>query len=129
MSAGNAVRSGGCSCRGVRYRLEGEPLRIGLCHCTSCRQESGSMFTAFGVWPRSAFGSTGDFSTWEGRSFCPHCGSRLFALSDVEAEIKLGTLDDAPTGLLPQYELWVWRREHWLAPLPDAEQHQGDREV
>jgi hypothetical protein len=107
--------------------VTGEPLRVGLCHCTSCRQESGSMFTAFAVWPRDAFRSTGEFRTWEGRSFCGECGSRLFALRDDEAEIKMGTLKDAPTGLTPQYELWVWRREHWLKPLPDAEQHQGDR--
>jgi hypothetical protein len=86
------------------------------------------MFTAFGVWPRSAFNSSGAVSTWEGRSFCPECGSRLFALRDEEAEIKLGTLEDAPTGLTPEYELWVWRRERWLNPLPGAEQHQRDRE-
>jgi hypothetical protein len=85
------------------------------------------MFTAFGVWPRSAFRSAGAFVTWEGRSFCPGCGSRLFALRDDEAEIKIGTLEEAPTGLTPQYELWVWRREHWLKPLPGAEQHQHDR--
>jgi hypothetical protein len=121
-------RHGGCSCGRVRYTVSGEPLRVGLCHCTSCRQESGSAFTAFAVWPRSAFSSAGIFSTWEGRSFCPGCGSRLFALRDDEAEIKMGTLEDAPTGLTPQYELWVWRREHWLGPLPGAEQHQRDRE-
>jgi hypothetical protein len=86
------------------------------------------MFTAFGVWPRSAFSSSGTFTTWEGRSFCAECGSRLFALRDDEAEIKLGTLEDAPTALTPEYELWVWRREQWLHPLPGAEQHQRDRE-
>jgi hypothetical protein len=121
-------RRGGCSCGRVRYTLSGEPLRVGLCHCTSCRQESGSMFTAFGVWPRSAFSSSGTFNTWQGRSFCPECGSRLFALRDDEAEIKLGTLEDAPTGFTPEYELWVWRRERWLHPLSGAEQHQRDRE-
>jgi hypothetical protein len=123
----SAERRGGCSCGNLRYAVAGEPLRIGLCHCTSCRQESGSMFTAFAVWPRAAFHSTGAFRTWEGRSFCPECGSRLFALRDDEAEIKLGTLDDAPTDLTPQYELWVWRREHWLTPL-EVPQFQHDRE-
>jgi hypothetical protein len=56
------------------------------------------------------------------------CGSHLFSLDDSEAEIKIGTLDDAPSGLTPQYELWVWRREHWLKPLPDTRQFQHDRE-
>jgi hypothetical protein len=121
-------RNGSCSCGQVRYQVSGEPTRIGLCHCTSCRQESGSAFTAFAIWPRSAFRSSGEFKTWEGRSFCPECGSRLFALGDEEVEVKIGTLDDAPTELTPQYELWVWRREHWLNPLPGARQFRGDRE-
>ena len=86
------------------------------------------MFTTFGIWPRSAFQSSGEVHTWEGRSFCPECGSRLFALGDEEVEIKLGTLDDPPTGLSPQYELWIGRREHWLKPVPDARQFAHDRE-
>ena len=85
------------------------------------------MFTTFGVWNRSQFASTGDFGTWEGRSFCTNCGSRLFALTDREAEVKLGTLDDAPTGLAPRYELWIGRREPWLVPVDGASQHIGDR--
>jgi hypothetical protein len=124
----SAERHGGCSCGRVRYSVTGEALRVGLCHCTSCRQESGSTFTAYAIWPRSAFRSTGEFNSWEGRSFCPICGSRLFSLRDDEAEVKIGTLEDAPTGLTPQYEVWVWRREHWLEPLPGARQYQRDRE-
>lgn len=123
-----AARQGGCACGRVRYAVAGEPLRVGLCHCTSCRQESGSAFTAYAVWPRSAFSSTGEFSTWEGRSFCPVCGSRLFSISKDETELKIGTLEDAPTDLTPTYELWVWRRERWLNPLPEARQFQRDRE-
>ena len=119
-------RKGSCSCGQVRYQVSGEPLRVGICHCTSCRQESGSTFTAFAIWPRSAFRSSGDFATWEGRSFCPKCGSRLFALRDDEAEVKIGTLENAPTGLAPQYELWSWRREHWLRPVDGARQFTRD---
>ena len=121
-------RVGGCSCARVRYQVSGEPTRVGICHCTSCRHESGSVFTTFGIWPRSAFQSSGEVRTWEGRSFCPECGSRLFALGDEEVEIKLGTLDEAPTGLSPQYELWIGRREFWLKPVQDARQFAHDRE-
>ncbi|MDW6024643.1 GFA family protein [Mesorhizobium sp. BAC0120] len=120
------IRHGSCSCGQVRYQVSGEPSRVGICHCTSCRQETGSTFTAFAVWPRSAFQSSGDFATWSGRSFCPKCGSRLFALRDDEAEIKIGTLENAPTNFTPQYELWTWRREHWLRPVDGARQFQRD---
>ena len=121
------LRHGSCRCGRVRYSVSGEPKRVGICHCTDCRQESGSAFTFFGIWEAEAFSATGETAIYEGRKFCPHCGSRLFSNDDVEAEIKLGTLDTAPTNMVPTYELWVRRRERWLQPLPGAEQYDQDR--
>jgi hypothetical protein len=120
------VREGGCLCGAVRYRVEGEPLRVGLCHCADCRKESGSSFVTFAVWPRSAFSSNGDFTTHMGRSFCPLCGARLFCLRDDEAELRIGSLDAAPNELAPEYEAWVKRREPWLAVLSGRPQHCED---
>ncbi|WP_437928065.1 GFA family protein [Sorangium sp. So ce291] len=132
MQAGSErVRRGGCTCGAVRFHLRGEPNRVGICHCTSCRKETGGVFMPFAVWPWASFESTGETRCWEGRSFCPTCGSRLFSLQEEagEVEIKLGCLDDAPTDLAPTYELWIWRRERWLPALADTEQHMGDRPV
>lgn len=120
------MREGGCLCGAVRYRVEGPPLRVGLCHCADCRKESGSSFVTFAVWPRAAFRVEGAFATFEGRSFCPVCGARLFCLRDDEAELRAGSLDATPNGLAPGYENWVKRREAWLAPLPGAPQHDED---
>lgn len=121
------IRTGRCLCGRIHYEIRGEPLRVGLCHCADCRKESGSVFTAFAVWPRHAFSSTGAFSTYEGRSFCPACGSRLFNLTDAEAELRIGSLDMAPTDLVPAYEIWNKRREPWLDPLPGGRQFDEDR--
>ncbi len=121
------LRMGGCRCGNVKFSVGGAPSRIGICHCTDCRQESGSAFTYFGVWPAGQFKSYGQTKEHEGRQFCPKCGSRLFALDDTEAEIKLGSLEDAPTGLVPTYELWIKRREPWFRPLDGAEQFDEDR--
>lgn len=88
---------------------------------------------AFAVWDRSAVTVTGDAARWtattDGRHFCPACGSALFATQDAdsEVEVRLGTLDAAPSDLLPAYELWVGRREHWLPPVAGARQHSGNR--
>ena len=112
----------------VQISARGEPLRIGICHCTKCRQESGSAFTFYGVWPARQFQSTGETSELNGQHFCPRCGSRLFALNDLEAEFKLGILSEAPTPLVPSYELWVKRREPWLRPIEGAAQYQENRE-
>ncbi len=121
------MRTGGCLCGAVRYRLRGEPLRSGLCHCLDCRKASGSFYTPFAVWPAEAFESTGAMKTYAERSFCPECGSRLAWLRNDEAEIMLGSLDQAPGDLIPDYELWVWRREDWLGALPWADQYREDR--
>ncbi|MBY3250233.1 hypothetical protein HFO14_18530 [Rhizobium laguerreae] len=40
------VLSGKCLCGQVRISVRGEPLRVGICHCTDCRRESGSAFTS-----------------------------------------------------------------------------------
>ena len=121
------VRTGRCQCGEVRYEVDGEPLRVGLCHCTDCRQTSGSAFTMYAVWPRRQFSSSAHVATYRGRSFCANCGSRVFSLRPDEAEIMVGSLDDAPSNLVPTYEIWTPRRERWLHGLPWAEQHAGDR--
>lgn len=122
-----ATISGTCRCGDVRLSVRGEPLRVGICHCTDCRQESGSAFTFYGIWPASQFESRGATSEFAGRHFCSRCGSRLFSVDDREAEIKLGILEEAPTRLAPTYELWIKRREPWLRPIEGAVQYDQDR--
>lgn len=123
------LRKGKCLCGQMTYEVRGEPLRVGLCHCTDCRKESGSSFVTFAVWPRDAISSNGGFATHDGRSFCPACGSRLFNLTDNEAEIRIGSLDKVPTDLTPSFEIWIKRREPWLAPLPGCQQFDEDPPV
>ncbi|WP_095091506.1 GFA family protein [Mesorhizobium sophorae] len=124
----DVVRNGGCLCGAVRFSVKGAPLRVGLCHCQDCRRASGSAFNFFGVWPRSAYEGAGELRTFEGRSFCPDCGSRVASLRGDEAEISLGALDLAPGDIIPGYELWIGRREPWLMDLQWAEQFEHDRE-
>jgi hypothetical protein len=111
----------------VRYSVRGEPLHVGRCHCADCRKESGSAFTVYGQWPRASLELDGEPGTYDGRSFCPHCGSRLMCIDDLVVEIRLGSLDDAPFGLEPEAEIWIKRREPWLHALHDASQHRENR--
>ena len=120
------IRFGGCRCGAVRYEVRGDPTVVGLCHCTDCRKETGSAFLAYADWPREQFTVSGDFLTFEGRSFCSVCGSRLFHLGPAHAEICIGSLDGAPTGLAPAREGWTIRREHWQAAVPIATQAERD---
>lgn len=119
--------TGSCKCGSVRIAVRGSPVRIGICHCTDCRKESGSAFTFFAVWPAPQFEFKCETKEFEGRRFCSICGSRMFSANADEAEIKLGILAEAPTPLAPTYELWVKRREKWLVPIEGAEQFDEDR--
>jgi hypothetical protein len=103
----------------VRYRLEGEPLGLGVCHCTECQKQSGSAFGMSLVVPEDAFrllsGELKSFSVVcdSGRTkqcaFCPECGTRIHhRVFEAALSIKPGTLDDTS---------WLCRRR-----TTDAEQ-------
>ena len=124
------VRTGGCLCGAIRYSVRGEPVHVGRCHCADCRRESGSAFTVYAQWPVEAFELTGEIAAYHGRGFCPRCGSRLLNPPDDAddfVEIRIGTLDDAPFELKPEAEIWVKRRELWIAAVDGASQYHENR--
>lgn len=68
---------------------------------------------------------SGEISSYDGRGFCPRCGSRLLdttGSSDTLIEIRIGSLDEAPFELKPVDEIWVKRRESWIPPVGGAAQ-------
>ena len=96
------VRTGGCLCGAVRYSVRGDPVHVVRCHCADCRKESGSAFSVYAHWPVEAFEMSGEISSYDGRGFCPRCGSRVLDTtdrSDALIEIRIGSLD-APGTLL-----------------------------
>lgn len=119
--------SGGCICGDVRFVASGRPCRVGLCHCLECRKHHGALFYAAAVFPRNAVKINGDPREYAGRFFCPRCGSSVFARSDEEIEVHLGSLD-APDQLTPTYESWVIRREAWLPPFPGMTRYDRGRD-
>ena len=124
----STVRTGGCLCGAVRYRVRGDPVHVGRCHCADCRKESGSAFTVYADWPRADLDIQGELATYDGRSFCPRCGARLGCFDQDIIEIRIGSLDDAPFELRPEAEIWVKRREPWLHPVDGASQHEENRD-
>jgi hypothetical protein len=125
------VRTGGCLCGAVRYSVRGEPLHVRRCHCASCRKESGSAFTVYAHWPIETFEINGEISSYDGRGFCPRCGSWLLDTAgpgDTLIEIRIGSLDEAPFELKPEDEIWVKRRESWIPSVEGAAQHEENEE-
>ena len=103
------TRSASCNCGAIRIEARGEPIRAGICHCTTCRKESGGPFMAFAVWHADHVKIEGRTASWKAtrddRHFCPFCGSTLFGVEEgtKEIEVRLGAFDAAPTDLVPTY--------------------------
>ncbi|PRY25932.1 hypothetical protein CLV78_10122 [Aliiruegeria haliotis] len=113
---------GGCLCGRVRFTAFGAPDRVGLCHCLDCRKHHGALFYAAAIFPDAAVQVEGETRHYEGRHFCPHCGSSVFATTGAEVELHIGALDQ-PGQLVPTYECWSIRREPWLPPFATKTQH------
>lgn len=118
--------AGGCLCGALRIRAEGAPLRVGICHCLDCRKHHGALFYAAAVFPERAVRIEGEAKEYQGRGFCPICGSSVYARSGDEVEVHLGALD-APNQFTPDYELWTIRKEAWLTAPPGADSHAKNR--
>ena len=112
--------TGSCRCGNVLIRASGLPYRVGICHCFDCRKHHGALFHASAVFPQDAVKIYGETREYDGRSFCPRCGSPIFANSADEIEVNLGSLDDTDQ-LMPTYESWTVCREAWLPPFSAQE--------
>ncbi|MBA4350978.1 MAG: GFA family protein [Rhodobacter sp.] len=119
--------TGGCLCGAVRLVAVGAPLRVGLCHCLDCRKHHGAVFHASAIYPEGRVEVAGEVRAYQGRCFCPVCGSSVFSCSPGEVEVHLGALDEVDR-FVPTYELWTVRRETWLPEFPGMEGFAGDRE-
>ena len=104
---------GGCACGAVRYRLEGEPQVVGLSHCTDCRKETGAPFCTMPIGPSRPSRSRAHSRRGVDVAFVPPAVRRLFHLGEATVEIAIGSLDAAPSELIPTREGWIKRREHW----------------
>ena len=120
-------RDGGCQCGSIRYRINGEPLALAVCHCTECQRQSGSAFGMSLIVRRDIFelvsGELKDFSrsSDSGRAvrcaFCPSCGTRIYHEPSYVTgvlNVKAGTLDDT-SALQPTLHAWTSSKQGWVA--------------
>jgi hypothetical protein len=128
------MHSGGCACGKFRFEARGEPYRVGLCHCLTCRKAHGAPFNFFLVFPTESVRVNGDVLLFRSsdhaeRHACRACGSQAHSHYGRPDEIYLypGSFDE-PGLWQPSYELWIKRRESWLPEFPSVVQHyEGNR--
>ena len=129
-----ATRDAACSCGQLRLKVEGDPIRISMCHCLACQRRTGS---AFGIQARFTADDvrvTGRHSDYvrlsdEGEQrtfhFCPDCGATVFytlaAVPEVVA-VPIGAFAD-PTFPPPRISIYESRRHPWLETTAKLERH------
>jgi hypothetical protein len=124
------VRTGGCACGTVRYRLSSDPLVVHCCHCLNCQRQTGSAFVInlvlessrvelFSGEPLAVDVPRDDGSTQ--RIYrCPDCQVALFSEYGGPALwfVRGGTLDD-PAGVAPDVHIYTRSKLPWI-PLPES---------
>lgn len=133
------VQEGGCVCGLLRYRVQGNPTRITVCHCTWCQRRTGSAFGVAAVFPSDRHELRGPFRTYRHRSdesgrwldlsFCPNCGTSVgFTLEWVPGifAVDAGTFDDPSwirAGEHPFRYIYMSSAQTWSVPPEGAECH------
>ena len=125
------TREGGCLCGAVRFRCEGEPLNVRICHCRNCQKAMGSPFFARALFPHTAVTVEGDTARYASsemvdRVFCKTCGTRLFAWrkSPAVAGVALAVFDDR-NAFVPTAHIWVAEKMAWVKLDDGLPQYQG----
>jgi hypothetical protein len=128
------TRVASCSCGQLTATIEGDPVRISMCHCLACQRRTGS---AFGAQVRFAakdvvisgrstsWVRVGDAGTAITFHFCPVCGATVhYSMKGHEevVAIPLGALAD-PTFPAPNFSVYEDRKHAWVG-LPEAMQHE-----
>lgn len=130
------AREGGCQCGRVRYRIEGDPVVLAVCHCRECQRQSGSAFGMSLIVKREAFHVTGEAKAFRRIAesgnvidcfFCPECGVRVYHEPHAMPRtynVKAGTLDDT-SGLQPEVQVWTKSKQSWLELSDDLPAVEG----
>lgn len=114
------VREGGCLCGAVRFKCEGEPVNVRVCHCRNCQRAMGSPSFARALFEQSAITIEGETARYPSsdlldRVFCRTCGTGLFAWrkAGTRAGVALTAFDDR-NAFVPTAHTWVSEKMNWI---------------
>ena len=114
------THEGGCLCGAVRFRCEGEPINVRICHCRNCQKAMGSPFYARALFAQSAVSVTGEPARYPSsaaldRLFCKTCGTRLFSwrTNGTVTGVSLAAFDDR-NAFAPTEHIWVSEKMDWV---------------
>src|SRR6516225_11787947 len=125
------IRHASCSCGQLNLTVEGEPVRIAMCHCLECQRRTGAVISNQARFRREQITIAGKATEWKRKadsgnvltySFCPVCGSTVYlentGFPDVIA-VAIGAFAD-PSFPAPTVSVWEECRHAWV-PMPSEQ--------
>ena len=114
------TRRATCSCGQLAVTVEGDPIRVSMCHCLACQKRTGAPFGAQARYPRAqariegtskTYARIGDAGSRIEFQFCPECGSTVhYTMPPADwIAIPIGAFAD-PTFPAPVFSVYEARR-------------------
>jgi len=122
---------GACHCGDLTYEAEINPDNVVICHCTDCQVMSATayrivarskpdMLTLLSGEP-STYSKIGTSGAERVLSFCPKCGTNVFATTAGEGSkvysIRTGTIRQVAE-LVPVAQQWTRSAQPWIDRVP-----------
>ena len=118
---------GGCTCRGVRYRMTAPPMFVHCCHCRWCQRETGSAFALNALVEADRIEILNgqpeiiDTPSQSGKGQkihrCPDCKIALWSnyagAGGIIHFVRVGTLDH-PDRLSPDIHIFTASMQPWV---------------
>ncbi len=127
-----STRLASCSCGQLSAEVDGDPIRVSVCHCLACQRRSGGVFATQARFRRDQvtisgqgtdFVRTGDEGTKARFTFCPVCGVTVYYRRDGQQDeiaIPVGVFAD-PTFPGPTFSVYEERMHGWVVMPKDIE--------
>ncbi|KAI9171839.1 hypothetical protein HJFPF1_01330 [Paramyrothecium foliicola] len=111
-----------CQCGSVSFQTPLEkPLALYVCHCDSCKRQTGSAFSTSAIFPRFELPSTEMLSCYT--YFCRNCGTRLIHTTPAKnvVSVKGGCLE----GLDWNRAIHIWTKSA-MVPIPEGSESHSE---
>ena len=125
------IRRATCNCGQLHLMIEGEPVRISMCHCLECQRRTGAVISNQARFRREQVSGGGQATAWKRTAesgnaitfyFCPMCGSTVYWEGEGfpgYIAVAIGSFAD-PNFPAPTIGVWEESRHLWLSLPSDT---------